>query len=223
LITDDPGTPGNKHWEINVAFTDSNFRYGSVVELPHVDLNYGYGDNVQLKLEGPFTIFKGPNGDDFSTLAYTNWGVKWRFQEENKQRPALSTYPQVLFVGNQKLAQLGVLDPGTDFYLPLEAMKSFGHFQIDGEVGLLFRQFVGTEFSYGVCAEYDATEKLALLGEIHDVTFSNYTKDELIWNLGFKYDFSAHQSLHFSAGRGFGPAGVDEPTFLTYIGIQFRA
>ena len=74
-----------------------------------------------------------------------------------------------------------------------------------------------------MCAEYDATEKLALLGEIHDVTFSDYVQDELIWNLGFKYDFSAHQSLLFSAGRGFGPAGVDEPTFLTYIGIQFRA
>jgi hypothetical protein len=46
LITDDPGTPGNKHWEINVAFTESRFSYGVVYETPHIDLNYGYGNNV---------------------------------------------------------------------------------------------------------------------------------------------------------------------------------
>ena len=71
-----------------MAFTETKFQYGTIYELPHLDLNYGYGNNVQLKLEGPLTIFDGNpiNGhsDNYATLGYTNWGVKWRFQEENK-------------------------------------------------------------------------------------------------------------------------------------------
>jgi hypothetical protein len=221
LITDDPGTPGNRHWEINVAFTDTKFRYGTVYELPHLDLNYGYGDNLQLKLEGPLTIFNGP-GENYASLGYTNWGVKWRFLEENKKRPAISTYPQIIFVANDELTRIGVLDPGTDVFLPIEVMKSFGDLLLDAETGVLFRQFTGTELSSGICAEYELTKHLALLGEIHDITSTAIVQDELVWNLGFKQDFSEHESLICSAGRGFGPSGVDNPSFLTYIGVQFR-
>jgi len=145
LITDDPGTPGNKHWEINVAYTQTRFAGGIVYEIPHVDLNYGYGDNVQLKLEGPLTIFNGDGGVSYAAPGYTNWGVKWRYQEESKTRPALSIYPQVLFVGNTRLAQFGAVDPGTDVFLPAEIMKTFGLLQLDAEAGVMFRQFTDTE------------------------------------------------------------------------------
>jgi hypothetical protein len=221
LITDDPGTPGNKHWEINVAFTDTKFGYGTVYELPHLDLNYGYGNNLQLKLEGPLTIFNGP-GENYASLGYTNWGVKWRFQEETKKLPAISTYPQIIFVANNGLARLGVLDPGTDFFLPVEVLKSFGNLLLDGETGVLFRQFTGAQLSSGVCAEYDLTKRFALLGELHDITSTSIVQDQLVWNLGFRADFTEHESLLFSAGRGIGPAGADEPSFLTYVGVQFR-
>jgi hypothetical protein len=221
LITDDPGTPGANHWEINVAYTESRFSYGTVYEFPHIDLNYGYGNNVQLKLEGPFTIFNGP-GENYASLGYTNWGVKWRFQEQSKTKPAVSTYPQILFVGNNGLARLGVVDLGTDLLIPVEATKTFGQLQLDVEAGLLFRQFTGTEFDYGVCAEFDVTKQLGLLGEIHDLTSTAYVQDELVWNLGFKFDFNEHESLICSAGRGFGPTDPDNPTFLTYLGVQFR-
>jgi hypothetical protein len=221
LLTDDPGTPGNKHWEINIAFTESKFDFGTAYELPHLDLNYGYGNNLQLKLEGPFTIFNGP-GENFAAFGYSNWGVKWRFQEEGKYRPALSTYPQILFVGNSELAKLGVLDPGTDIFLPMEILKSFGAFQLDGEIGPLFRQFAPTQFATGICAEYDLTKRFALLGEVHDFAATDYSSHEPIWNLGFKADLSEHESILFSAGRGFGTSSDDNPGFLMYAGIQLR-
>jgi hypothetical protein len=93
---------------------------------------------------------------------------------------------------------------------------------LDVEAGVLFRQFTGTEFDDGICAELDLTKRFALLGEIHDLTSTTYVQDELVWNLGFKFDFTEHESLLFSAGRGMGPSGVDDPSFLTYVGIQFR-
>ncbi len=174
-----------------------------------------------MKLEGPLTIYNNP-GQNYSSLGYTNWGVKWRFQEETKTKPAVSTYPQILFVGNEELARIGVLDPGIDVFLPLEAMKTFGNFQIDAEFGPLFRQFTGTELSMGVCSEYDLTKTLALLSEVHYISVNGLVEDQLVWNLGFKYDFTERQSLLFSAGRGFGPARDDNPGLLMYVGVQIQ-
>lgn len=221
LLTDDPGTPGNKHWEINIAYTEARFEYGNYYELPHLDLNYGYGNNVQLKLEGPYSIYNAP-GNDFSSFGFAEAGVKWRFQEDSKTRPALSIYPQWTVLGNLELGGLGPLDPGMDFLMPMEVMKSFGAFQLDGELGILFRQFSSTQFSAGVCAEYDITKRLALLGEVHDYANLDFTDHEPLWNLGFKYDLSERESILFSAGRGFGVSGSDSTGFQLYAGVQLR-
>lgn len=222
LITDDPGTPGNKHWEINIAYTETRLANGVYYEIPHLDLNYGYGNNLQLKLEGPLSIFNGDGSQNLTTLGFTDWGVKWRFQEESKTRPAISTYPQVIVVGNQELAQFGVVDPGTDVFLPIEVMKTFGQFQLDTEVGVMFRQFADTQYWSGVCGEYDIAKGFALLGEVHLINTSAFTQDQLVWNLGFKKDLSENQSLIFSAGRSFVAPNDDNPGFLMYAGIQIR-
>ena len=222
LITDDPGTPGNKHWEINTAFTQTRLVSGVSYEFPHLDLNYGYGENLQLKFEGPFTIFNGNNGDNFTTPGYYEWGVKWRFQDESKSRPAISTYPQVFFVGNERLAQLGIIDPGIDVFLPVEVMRTFGKFQLDGEAGIMIRQFDQPEYWSGICAEYDLTKSFAFLGEIHLVDTAAFGQDQIIWNLGFKKDLSENQSLLFSAGRTFASPTGDNPGFMMYVGLQVR-
>jgi len=222
LVTDDPGTPGNKHWEINISYTQSRYDYGVIYELPHLDLNYGYGDNVQLKFEAPFTIFNGYDGERMTGSAFNEWGVKWRFQNDTKTKPALSTYPQIFFVGNQHFAQLGVTDPGIDFFLPMEVMKSFGSFILDAEAGVMFRQFEENQYWSGVCAEYDISKTLALLGEVHRISTANLGDDQLIWNLGFKKDLSENQSLIFSAGRSLLSPTGDNPGFLMYAGVQLR-
>jgi hypothetical protein len=106
---------------------------------------------------------------DYASFGYTDWGVKWRFQEETKTRPAISTYPQVIFIGNLGLARLGVLDPGTDLLLPIEASRTYGNFVFDGEVGLLFRQFTGTEFDYGVAR--NTTRQSGLRSSVNCMTW----------------------------------------------------
>ena len=56
MATDDPGTPGNGHWEINFAALVTRTSDGSAYELPLIDANYGVGDRVQLKLETPYEV-----------------------------------------------------------------------------------------------------------------------------------------------------------------------
>ena len=54
LITDDPDTPGPGYWEINVsAFVEKNRRERRL-ETPRLDINYGLGPRIQLKLELPW-------------------------------------------------------------------------------------------------------------------------------------------------------------------------
>ena len=56
FITDDPGTPGNKHWEINFGWTADHNPGESYYVLPDIDMNYGWGDRIQLKYELPIAI-----------------------------------------------------------------------------------------------------------------------------------------------------------------------
>lgn len=54
LITDDPGTPGDGHWEINIGVSTEKRPGARASELPLLDLNYGVGDRLQLKYEVPY-------------------------------------------------------------------------------------------------------------------------------------------------------------------------
>src|SRR5215213_6069594 len=66
LITDDPGTPGDGRWEINLALTIEQTRAERALELPLLDINYGLGDHIQLKYEGALLVVDeqdaGPRG-----------------------------------------------------------------------------------------------------------------------------------------------------------------
>ena len=58
LLTDDPDTPGNGHWEINVAWTLSRNQTSRLFATPLIDINYGLGQRLQLKAEIPWLILK---------------------------------------------------------------------------------------------------------------------------------------------------------------------
>jgi len=60
--TDDPETPGNKHWEINIGFLGDRSPADGDYEVPDLDLNYGLGDRIQLKYELPAAIHEDRAG-----------------------------------------------------------------------------------------------------------------------------------------------------------------
>ncbi len=85
LLTDDPGTPGNRNWEINVAYTQDRRPDGNSYAVPILDVNYGAGDRVQLNFQIPY-LFSSSNGGPLAGgLGNSLAGVKWRFfQNEGK-------------------------------------------------------------------------------------------------------------------------------------------
>lgn len=96
--TDDPDTPGNKHWEINFGWIgDRNPQSGSYA-VPDVDVNYGLGDRLQLKYELPLVLTEtralpatpshpATPGRVIGGLGESLFGVKWRFYEHHVNDP----------------------------------------------------------------------------------------------------------------------------------------
>jgi hypothetical protein len=54
--TDDPETPGNKHWEINFGWIGERNPAAGAYRVPDFDFNYGLGDRIQLRYEIPIAI-----------------------------------------------------------------------------------------------------------------------------------------------------------------------
>ncbi len=96
--TDDPETPGNKHWEINFGWIgDRNPEAGSY-QVPDFDFNYGLGDRIQLKYELPIAIEEtrpqsaspgnsAVTGQVIGGLGESLLGIKWRFYERHTGDP----------------------------------------------------------------------------------------------------------------------------------------
>src|SRR5579872_7257089 len=86
MITDDPDTPGNRNWEINANAVGAFSRGQSFVQVPYLDLNYGFGDNIQLKFEGGWTpvVHTGTDNQSGAGPGALLAGAKWRFLDQDQ-------------------------------------------------------------------------------------------------------------------------------------------
>jgi hypothetical protein len=98
--TDDPETPGNKHWEINFGFIGERNPAAGAYQIPDFDINYGLGDRIQLKYEIPIAIEEtrpqpaspgepAVRGQVIGGLGESLLGIKWRFYEHHPDDPYL--------------------------------------------------------------------------------------------------------------------------------------
>jgi hypothetical protein len=61
LTIDDPATPGCNNWEINLVLDGDISKDEKNFDLPVLDLNYGIGDNLQVKFEIPNVVLNSQN------------------------------------------------------------------------------------------------------------------------------------------------------------------
>jgi hypothetical protein len=101
--TDDPDTPGNRHWEINFGFIGDRNPGTGAYQVPDVDINYGLGDRIQLKYEIPIAIEEtrsmpaapggvATGGTVIGGLGESLLGVKWRYFEHRPGDRILSGF-----------------------------------------------------------------------------------------------------------------------------------
>src|SRR3989442_14379653 len=222
LLTDDPLTPGNRHWEINVAWTLSQKQNERLFAIPLIDINYGLGQHLQLKAEVPWLVLQERRGGAQSGIGSANFGVKWRFLDKDRHGFAMSTYPQLEIRTSASSARRGLIEQGSELLLPVEISRELGPVTINGELGYQVLQREKDGMLYGLVVGGEINKRLELVGEIHGTAKRNFAEDELIFNVGGRFKMSKHYTLLFSSGRSLRRAVTGQPTLLAYVGCQFN-
>ncbi len=220
VITDDPDTPGNRHWEINAGFTQESSLGKTSYEAPVLDFNYGAGDHLQLNFEIPYA-FQTANHDTIAGLGNSKVGVKWRFLDEDKHGLSVSTYPHLIWNNPSDSVRRGLTDDGWQVFLPIEVSKRAGKFQVDGEAGFNMQQRFPNEIWLGVIGAYEASKRVVLLGELHTIGASHFAENESVFDLGSRINLTKLNTLLLAAGRSLPGSTDHHPKFFMYAGIQF--
>jgi hypothetical protein len=219
MLTDDPGTPGDGHWEINIATLSDHSGDTWTYALPMLDLNYGAGDRLQLKFELPWAIEHVDGHSRRSGAGNSLAGVKWRFYDAGEDGWQVSTYPQVRTrfpVSGSPLA-----DGGVAYLLPLEVQRKFADWGVNLEFGRWLRPpGEGDSWINGVAIGRDLSKNLELIGELHNEADVHSGRSALTLNFGARWRLSEHYTLLVSAGTDLHNSLEEESALLTYLGLQ---
>jgi len=202
-------------------------------------MNYGWGDRIQLKYELPLAAATDPNNTTRAGLGESLMGIKWRpYEHHTAGEPksdqnmnfSLGTYPQVSINNPTSAVRRAVVEPGPQYYLPMEATARIGPIGLNGEVGRwIGNHNVPSRWGRGLIVGHEFSERLELYGEIYDLQDANHIDGApkqrvLTLDLGGRQtlDHGGHLRLLFMGGRGMQTVTIQnsEPNWIAYLGIQ---
>jgi hypothetical protein len=220
MITDDPGTPGDKKWEINLALAFEHRPGETSSDLPAIDLNYGVGEHIQLTLQTAPVFLNRDGHGLIGGLGGTEAAVKWRFldQQQNGDGFDMSMFPRVIFNIVSSSARRGLSEDGTRFQIPMQLAKTFGRWHADFEFGPHVSSVARSEWLYGVVAGFDVSKPTLLMAELHGTSRMNFTRELLTVNVGIHHEFSKTRILIVSLGREI--RSPDPLATIGYFGMQ---
>jgi hypothetical protein len=220
MVTDDPGTPGDGRLEINLAALATRSSGGSDYELPLIDVNYGLGERVQLKLETPYEI--DTSGGRRTGIGSGLVGVKWRFLDDGDDGWKVSTYPQIEF--NYPIVSStrnGLAARGVSYFFPIELQRNFGKLEFGVEGGRWLHPGEDS-WATGIVVGTQLSEECEVMAEVHDERLTTAARDELLVNVGTRVKLTQHFNLLLSAGRDVHNT-IDQPAdLLLYVGLQLQ-
>jgi hypothetical protein len=219
--TNDPGTPGNRNWEINLGYMP--FLYGgmSTTHTPDVDINYGLGDRIQLTYENAWLRVKdGANAAKYG-VGQDQLGVKWRFYEDKKTDFSISVFPQVSINNPDHSVQRGITPPGASLLLPVEFSKKLGPIDVNWEVGYNAVHRGPDGWLAGFVVGHDMSKKLELDAEFYGLGTYNSSNNQQTIDAGARYKLRPPFILLLMAGRSVVDAHNGQPYFVGYFGMQF--
>lgn len=217
FVTDDPETPPLHGWEINIPITLERESREQTLETPLFDINYGYRENVQLKIEFSLLNVRLDDGQTERGLSDTSVGVKWRFLEEGPGLPQMAIYPQVTLPTGDDRRGLG--DGKPSYRFPLVAQKSWGPWTVFGNIAAVLQGTTGSRnFWYqGLTVVREISRRLEIgVEEYGNSPTDRDERSSLGYNLGGTWKAADSMNVLFSAGR----IVHGEQATTVYLGIQ---
>lgn len=218
--TNDPGTPGNHNWEINIGYMPFLYSDQSVSHTPDLDLNYGIGDRIQLTYESAWLRVQNPGSPTKFGMNQSNPGVKWRFYDEGEDGLSISIFPQGYLNNPNHAVARGITPPYSSFEMPIEFSKKVGPVHADFEMGYELVHKGANGFITGLVVGRDITKKLELDAEFYSQGPFRASQVQPTFDFGGRYKLHYPIVLLFMAGRSFEPTRPNQTYFLGYFGIQ---
>ena len=243
FLSDDPDTPGNKHWEINTGFIGERNPFGGSYETPNIDINYGVGNRIQLKYEVPLSIQEMPGDSNHVAAGLGNslLGVKYRFYErhskthvhdgEREIKFSASIYPQLLLNNPTRSVARDIVEPAPQLLLPLEASAKIRWIRVSGEVGYWFTgKTVANSWIRGIVVGHEFKKDTELYLEFYDqqdvrAPAATEKFNESTLGIGGRIPIVRRQWLRLIGMAGHGLVSATpsngQPSWIAYVGIQF--
>lgn len=219
LVTEGPGTPGPGVWEINLATVLEDVAASRLLAAPVLDLNYGWGERVQLKLEIPW-LMERVDGTTEDGLGSWELGVKWRFLESARGRLRASLYPQAEVEGPGTAKDFA----GSAFELPVQIAASLAMLDLSAELGYAVRDGEPDEWLAGIAAALPLDQGVSLVGEVygrHGADIGERGEETVVAaNLGAVWRITAEANVLASVGRALRRAESVGPRLTAYLGLQ---
>ena len=243
FLSDDPDTPGNRHWEINTGFLGDRNPFRGSYQTPDLDINYGWGGRIQLKYELPLAIdeTRGESGHVAAGLGNSLLGVKYRFFErhyktkikegEREIKFSLSVYPQLVLNNPTRSVSRDIVEPGPQLLLPLETSIKKGPIRLSAETGYWFTtKDVPRSWIRGVVVGHEFKKDTELYGEIYDrqdvgAPAGMHNLRETTAGIGARVPIVKGHWLRLIGMGGHGlvaPTPLNgQPSWIAYVGLQF--
>ena len=218
--TNDPGTPGNGNWEINLGEAPTIARGSRNYQTPQLDLNFGVGERIQLTYQVPYVLqdVSGEGREGGFGNGYT--GIKWRFLDQGEGKLQVSTFPQVELGGSREPRSAGLAVAGPRYFLPIEASRRIGPLDVDIEVGYYAAGNGPRERTMGLAVGRPIDERLELDAEIYDDHAYGGGQHLTSLDIGGRYKFNRSVIAMFMVGRSLTGFSDGRPELLGYLGVQ---
>jgi hypothetical protein len=218
--TNDPGTPGNHNWEINLGYMPFFYSGQSVSHVPDVDINFGVGDRIQLTYENAWLRVQNPYPATKYGLGQSNPGLKWRFYDAGEKGWAISMFPQFFLNNPNDAVRRGITPASQAFLLPFEFTRKIGPIDVDYEIGYQVVHKGPNGWITGLVVGHDFTRKLEGDVEFYNQGTFHPSEDQPTIDIGGRYKIHKPVILLFMAGRSLERAQNNQAYFLGYFGIQ---
>jgi hypothetical protein len=206
--------------ELNVAFTAERGRDRTAWEAPLLDFNLGVGERIQLKAELAWLVVDEQARSAVAGLGNTNLGIKCRFLDEDRDGVAVSVYPQYEFNTAGSSADRGLVDEGTELFLPFQIQRSLGFVDLDLELGYARVEEGSDRWQCGLACGRELGERFELLAELYGTADRELDRGQLDFGVGCRWAPGEQFRFLFSAGRTLAGPAEDELEFFSYLGVQ---
>lgn len=220
MITDDPGTVGKGHFEINSGISDEHSASESLYEFPFIDINYGVSGRQHINFEVPLVSRYVKGVGKQTGIGKVGIGTKFRFVDQDRIGIDISTHPAVFFDLSSDAVGKGVIEEGTELFIPLEFQKDFNKNIFGIEIGRLINSRSQGAWTYGVLYARKFNSRVNAAVEINGNSNPAFSETTLFLNLGARMTITQRFTILFSGGKSIILPESLESIYLGYLALQ---